>query len=242
MREATADRLERYLRVAYDGAEGTTPPALAPASRRPRARWAVPMSAAARIAAVLLVLAVAGVTLLLLSRGAAPPAAPTAEPAPMQTPTALSGSGESPTEPAAMLVVHVAGAVEQPGVRELPAGSRVTDAISAAGGATDAADLDVLNLAAPVVDGQQVYVPERGEMPPPSTATQSAPGSATALVNINTADQTALETLPGIGPSLAQRIVDHRTEHGPFASVESLTDVSGIGPATMERIADLVTV
>jgi len=141
------------------------------------------------------------------------------------------------------VVVHVAGAVVHPGVVELSPGTRVDEAISAAGGATEAADLDALNLAAPVVDGQQVYVPREGEAAPPaavgSDPSVAGPGS---LVDINSADVTALDTLPGIGPALAQRIVDWRTEHGPFASVEALTDVSGIGPATMERLRTMVTV
>lgn len=245
MREGTADRLHRYLRVAYDGGESAPP---VPAVPR-RTRWAVPTGAAVRIAAVLLVVAVAGITVLVLSRGAAAPAAPVAPIAPTAQPEPVEGGAVTPSEPGesstaggARLVVHVAGAVARPGVTELPAGARVTDAIEAAGGATEGADLDALNLAAPVVDGQQVYVPEQGEAAPPSPAATPAGSGATGMVNLNTADASTLESLPGIGPALAQRIIDHRSEHGPFPSVEALTDVAGIGPAILDQLRDLVTV
>lgn len=209
---------------------------------------------ATRLAAVVLVLAVAGATFLMLTQRAEAPAAPVAVPvgAPSVASSVEAGQpGAADTEaatestPSAVVVVHVAGAVEHPGVVELLPGTRVDEAIAAAGGATDAADLDALNLAAPVVDGQQVYVPEEGESAQPAAVSGGAGASTTSaggLVDLNDADLAALDTLPGIGPALAQRIVDWRTEHGPFASVEALTDVSGIGPATMERLRDLVTV
>lgn len=260
MHDQVAARLQRYLRVAYEGAESGSGTDAAPRHTR-ASRWATRTGAAVRVAAVLLVLVVAGVTVLVLSRTAAPaaPQAPTADPAPPATTQPAAGAAEPTGGPTAgangaamqeeqpgAVVVHVAGAVAAPGLVELPAGSRAADALEAAGGATDAADLDALNLAAPVTDGQQLYVPAEGETPPVPVA-GGEPGGAggtqqAGLVDVNTADTTTLETLPGIGPALAGRIVDHRTAHGPFASVDALIDVAGIGPATLARIRDLVTV
>jgi competence protein ComEA len=143
--------------------------------------------------------------------------------------------------PAAVLLVDVAGWVRRPGVYEFAEGARVIDAIEAAGGARPGALLLSLNLAAPLVDGTQILVPKEGAAPPEGGAS-AAPGSVTGLVNVNTATNAELETLPGIGEVIAQAIVDHRTEHGPFASVDQLLDVSGIGDATLENIRELVTV
>lgn len=253
MGDEPAARLRKYLRVAYDA--GGEPAA---AARAP-SRWAAPTGAAARIAAVLIVLVVAGLTYLLLVRVPPAPAAPSApsdEPAPPAAVTTTDPGADGATATSAtsagedamsegVLVVHVAGAVLEPGLVELPAGTRVAEAIESAGGAAADADLDALNLASPVVDGQQVYVPREGEsVPPPATGATgggSAP-SSTGLVNVNTADATELETLPGIGPALAERIIAWRTENGPFASVDALTDVPGIGPATLARLQEKVTV
>lgn len=157
----------------------------------------------------------------------------------MQEPPAAA-SGEAALAPSrAILIVHVAGWVRHPGVYELREGDRVIDALEAAGGARKGAYLDGLNLAAPLTDGQQVLVPRKGA--PGAVPSGAIPG-APALVNVNTAGPTELESLPGIGEVLAQRIVDHRTEHGPFASVDDLLAVSGIGEVTLEEIRDLVTI
>ncbi|MGH2696666.1 MAG: helix-hairpin-helix domain-containing protein [Actinomycetota bacterium] len=139
------------------------------------------------------------------------------------------------------VLVHVAGWVRRPGVYELHEGDRVVDAIQAAGGARRGADLGALNLAAVLVDAQQVLVPKTGEAQP---AAGTVPGSEAPqqLVNVNTASPTELEELPGIGPVLAEAIVSYREEHGPFTSVDQLEDVSGIGPVTLGEIRDLVTV
>lgn len=157
-----------------------------------------------------------------------------------------------------LLVVHVAGAVHTPSIVELPEEARVHEAITAAGGATEDADLAALNLAASVQDGQQVYVPAVGEEPRPNAPDGGAPddgapdgaapdpavsaGGGSAVVDLNSATAAELQTLPGIGPAMAERILTHRDEHGPFSSVDDLLAVSGIGPATMERLRDLVTV
>ena len=143
--------------------------------------------------------------------------------------------------PAVMLIVDVAGAVHQPGVYEFAEGDRVIDAIERAGGPMPKADLSLLNLAAPLADGTQILVPKAG---PPGAVIPGggAPGTSGGLININSASATELETLSGIGEVLAATIVEYRDQNGPFASVDDLMDVSGIGPATLEEIRDQVTV
>jgi competence protein ComEA len=140
------------------------------------------------------------------------------------------------------LIVDVAGAVRKPGVFEFQPGDRVIDAVERAGGALEKADLTLLNLAAPLTDGQQILVPKKGETPSGTPITGGVSGGPTALVNINSADEATLETLNGVGPVLAAAIIQYRTEHGPFASVDQLDEVSGIGPATLEDLRSQVTV
>jgi competence protein ComEA len=135
------------------------------------------------------------------------------------------------------LVVYVAGEVAVPGVYTLAEGSRVADAILAAGGALDQADVGPLNLAEKVRDGQKVYVPRVGE-----TNGQSVEGSSGTLVNINSADAKKLQELPGIGPKLAGAIIEYRESKGGFKSVEELKRVKGIGPAKLNEIRELVTI
>ncbi len=138
------------------------------------------------------------------------------------------------------LLVDVAGWVRNPGVYAFAEGSRVIDAIEAAGGARPGALLQALNLAALLVDGTQILVPKEGA--PGAPAVGGTGSVAGGLVNVNTASAADLETLPGIGEVIAQRIVDHRTANGPFTSVDQLEDVSGIGEAILESIRELVTV
>jgi competence protein ComEA len=186
------------------------------------------------------------------SDAAAPPARPTT---PVVTHTnavatsAASGtSGEAPAT--GKIVVHVAGAVVHAGVVELPANARVIDAIEAVGGAQADGDLDRLNLAAKVADGQRVFVAKVGQADPgvigdPSGAgaTGSAAGSpAGTKVNLNTATQAQLEALPGIGPTYAQAIIAERQARGGFKSVNELRNVRGIGDKRFEQLAPLVTV
>ena len=144
------------------------------------------------------------------------------------------------------IIVDVTGWVHQPGVYEFVEGDRVIDAVERAGGARNGADLTVLNLAAPLTDGTQVIVPKQGAGGPaaiaPGTTGTGTTGAGAGLININTASATEFETLSGIGEVLAGAIVDYRTENGPFASVDDLESVSGIGPATLEEIRDQVTV
>ncbi|MFX4285121.1 helix-hairpin-helix domain-containing protein [Janibacter sp. G349] len=157
--------------------------------------------------------------------------------------------GAAPTT--AGVTVHVVGQVRRPGMVTLDAGARVADAIEEVGGATRRADLDGVNLARLLVDGEQVVVPKPGETPPagapsaagtPGGAPAGAAPAAGAPVNLNTADLATLETLPGVGPVLAQRILDWRTEHGSFTAVEELGEVSGIGDKIYAQLAPEVTV
>lgn len=180
--------------------------------------------------------------------------------APASAPPAASGSASAAPDVA---VLYVVGAVEHAGVVRVAADARVTDALTAAGGAAADADLSRLNLARPVVDGERLYVPRIGEaevpaeLPPGGGAGAGAgvggsgsgaagaggdAGAAAQVVDLNTADATALETLPGIGPALAERILAWRDEHGGFRSVEDLLEVSGIGEGRFAELQDRVTV
>jgi competence protein ComEA len=214
-------------------------------------RWAVPWRLAGAAGVVLLVVAGA---VALRATTAAPGAAvalPTPAPdgpssaAAAANPTSAAGAtGGAAAAPdasaaaAAQVVVHVVGAVAAPGVVRMPAGSRVVDALAAAGGALPDADLAALNLARVLVDGEQVVVPRPGEA---VAVAPSGVGAAPGLVDLNSADVAALDALPGIGPVLAARIVEHRQER-PFAAVDELGDVAGIGPTLLERLRPLVRV
>ena len=141
-------------------------------------------------------------------------------------------------------VVYVAGAVTRPGVYTLGAAARVTDAVAAAGGAGADADLDVVNLAAVVTDGERIYVPRVGETVPAVVGGAPTAGNTTSAgpVDVNSATADQLDVLPGVGPTTAAAIVAYREEHGPFQSVEQLGDVRGIGPAKLDALRGLVTV
>lgn len=145
------------------------------------------------------------------------------------------------------IIVHVTGAVPRPGVYALGQGSRVQDAISAAGGFLADAEKSGINLARALEDGEQLVIPyAEGASPvigteiPPLVLTE--PSSGSELININTASQAELETLPGIGATTAQRIIEYREQNGPFVSTEDIINVAGIGSGTYERIKDLITV
>lgn len=155
---------------------------------------------------------------------------------------------------AEVVVLHVLGAVADPGIVELPLGSRVVDAIAAAGGPTDDADLAAVNLARVLVDGEQLRLPAVGEVLPGAAGSAGPVGgagsagaagsgvSADGRININTADAAGLEQLPGVGPAIAARIIAWRDENGPFRSVDELTAVSGIGEKTLDGLRDQATV
>lgn len=163
-------------------------------------------------------------------------------------PPATSPSASMPSAPA-VLTVHVAGQVVHPGVYVLAPGARVVAAIDMAGGPAADGDLDALNLAGAVVDGQRIYVPPVGVVDPATVAEGGpAPDAGAAAsepagpLDLNTATAAQLETLPGVGPATARRIVDDRERNGPFASVNDLDRVSGIGPAKLDALRGLVTV
>lgn len=182
-------------------------------------------------------------------------------PAPIETTISFTAtsltSGESellPTDaiPSVSIVVHVAGEVKNPGVYTLSNSARMIDAVLAAGGATARADLEVINLATPLMDSSQIYVPAKGAAERPEFA-RPQPGingvqpaqnssNSSGVVNINRASVTELDSLPGVGPSTAQAIVDYRTTNGPFGSPEDLLNVKGIGPAKFEAMRKLVGV
>ena len=169
---------------------------------------------------------------------------PQVEPVPAPPAGSTAASTTTPVgevaETSTTVVVSVVGLVVRPGLVTLPSGSRVADAIEAAGGLLPEADPASVNLAAVVTDGQQIAVGVPGAA---SDGGGSAPAEDSGgLVNLNTATVAELDGLPGIGPVLAQRIVDHRTSSGPFGSVEELDDVPGIGPSIAAELAGLVTV
>ena len=168
-------------------------------------------------------------------------------------------SGESislqPAPTKSPIAVHVIGAVPRPGLYEFAEGARVQDAIDAAGGLLTSANIDSINLAAFLEDGVQLTIPFKDGQAPAAEASQEdaieLPGSTEEssgteenpdLININTASVEELDELPGIGPTIAQRIIDYRDANGPFQTIEDLLNVSGVGPSTFEQIKDLITV
>jgi len=153
-----------------------------------------------------------------------------------EVPAATSTSAIS--EHGAQVYVHVLGAVAKPGLYVLADGARGVDAVAAAGGFTAEADQAQLNLARPLVDGEQVIVPVVGAAPPVGTT----PGTTNGKVNINSADAAALDTLPRVGPAMAQRILDWRETNGRFTAIEDLMSVTGIGQKTFDGLKDLVTI
>lgn len=167
--------------------------------------------------------------------------------------------GLASTLPPPMITVHIAGAVKNPGVYKLRFGARINDGVIAAGGATNAANVDVVNLATVLNDGEQIYVPKRGEKPHvivsrpqvggsadsvggSSSGVAGTSGAGSALINLNLASAIELEQLPGVGPTTAKAIIAYREKNGAFARVEDLLKVSGIGPAKLREILPRVRV
>lgn len=188
-----------------------------------RARLRVKVSAA-----VVLVLVGLGCAVLVSALGDHGSTGEVARPSPAASGVPIAGS---------TIFVHILGAVERPGLYELREGDRAIDAVAAAGGFTDAADQAQLNLARFVVDGEQIVVPVMGETPAGAPAV-----TAQGKVNINTADEAALDTLPRVGPAMAARIIAWREANGRFTAIEDLMNVTGIGDKTFEGLKDLVTV
>ena len=179
-----------------------------------------------------------GATVFLLRRP------PSSEGAVMQIATAPPTPTPAPTSTPAPVRIYVSGAVPHPDVYQLPPGSIVKDAVTAAGGSLPTADLARVNLAQQLRDQQQVHIPLVGETPAPvgSSVQASIHSSGGDCVDINSATLEELDELPGIGPAYAQRIIEYRTAHGSFQNVEELTQVKGIGPATLQEIRDLACV
>ena len=257
--EGSAD--DAPLLDSFDSSPDARPDDEMPEFAPPLVRWRTARGAAVLLAVVAVLL---GGWFWWRAAGSAPRVEPLSE-----TSTTAAAVETAPAAPVERVVVHVTGAVIRPGVLTLAAGSRLHEAIAASGGATPTADLDRLNLAAAVEDGQKIVVPERGspEAQDPqggasgegggsATSSESgtggtgggsgsgtgAPGSGTAKVNLNTADAEELATLPRVGPVLAQRIVDWRKQHGRFTRVEELDAVDGVGPKLLEALLPLVRV
>jgi competence protein ComEA len=185
-----------------------------------------------------LLLAAAGSLALILLLGRFVLGAGTTTPAAPLPPPPVEGAGVTGL-PSARVVVHVVGAVRRPGLYRLEQGSRIADAVTRAGGAAPKADLAQVNLAAPLADGEQVVVPRRGAGTAVGGA--AAPGApSSGPVHLSTATLEQLDSLPGIGPVTAQKILDYRAKHGAFTSVDELDAVPGIGPSRMDQLRDLV--
>ena len=199
----------------------------------------------AYVAVAIVVLAV-GVRYVVLPQAAGPAGG---EPFVLAASSPLSASPvaaiASPSA-AADVVVYVCGAVKSPGVVRVPAEARVADALALAGGPEANAELAAVNLAAKVVDGQQIMVPERGAAPVAASGSAASAGGAVAVagapVNINTASLEELDALSGVGPSTAQKIIDYRSASGPFKTVDDIKNVSGIGDAKFAAMKDSITV
>ena len=205
--------------------------------------------------AVAAVVVAVGVRYVVLPKQAGPSEAQAVVLAPVAASTSAMAQDASPAaSPTPDVMVYVCGAVRTPGVVRLPAGARVTDALELAGGPTAKAELAAVNLAAPVADGQQILVPERGapvvaSAPASSGSSGSALGVSSAggttpgaLININTASLEELDALDGVGPSTAQKIIDYRTENGGFKTIDEIKEVPGIGDAKFAAMKDQITV
>ena len=199
--------------------------------------------------AVALVVVALGVRYVIAGHASAAPSGTLLSLAPSGSPQPSIASSATA---AATITLYVCGAVANPGVYDLPLGSRVADLVAAAGGAVAKADLSVVNLAAKLADGQQVVVPRKlagasaatgatATAPTGAAATGTASGAPAALVNLNTASLEELDALPGVGPATAQKIIDYRTQNGGFKSIDDLKNVSGIGDVKFAALKDAVT-
>ncbi|MGW9185392.1 ComEA family DNA-binding protein [Agromyces sp. NPDC055661] len=208
----------------------------------PRARRAAPRVRIAVGAAVVLFVGAVAIAAVLSVASGGGGAQGSIVPAEADPASSAGGLEVATGAAAAPLLVHVLGAVAAPGLVELAPGARVVDAVAAAGGFTPEADPAAVNLARPVVDGEQLVVLAVGQAPPPAAGAGggSGPAAGDGKVHLNTADVAALDTLPRIGPALAQRIIDWREANGPFTSVDQLLDVAGIGDAVFSGLADRV--
>lgn len=257
MADQPADSVDRDVAANVDPGFGPAPP-WTPRLVVERVRvWAAFVGPGRLAGAAGAVLVIVGVGWWLLRSPALPTEAalPTVTHAAAATTSSsiVNSGGADPTSTApGTVVIHVTGAVNQPGVYELTSGDRVDDALAVAGGPTPDADANALNLAAPVIDGDRIAVPvlsqehTSGTPGPDAGVTHAVVEDAGSLsvepVDLNEATSSDLEALPGIGPATAAAIVEYRTQTGPFGSVEELLDVPGIGPAKLDAIRDAVVV
>lgn len=216
--------------------------------------WFRPVAAGAGALLAVGVLLAVGLSFLSAASPAPKLTLPQAEPgaAPVDGAPAPAGPAASvpaaPAAPPVTVTVHVAGQVASPGVYAVPAGGRVADAVIAAGGTASEADVEQLNLAARLSDGERIYVPKKGEAPPPVSPSLAAGGGSTTggapagPVDLNTATAEQLDALPGVGPATSKAILTYRANHGRFRSVTELLEVPGIGPAKLEALRPLVKV
>ena len=244
-RWATVNKRTKRHKPAEDGA--------AVPEGRPAREWRTqrPLSFLARRAiavplgiAVTVFLVAVFATLALVWAEPGTDAAPFVEADAGETLEPATPADEIPTDEGAapqLLLVHVAGEVSHAGVVEVPAGARVTDAIEAAGGLSEDAVLDNVNLARPVVDGEHIRIPNATDPLPASTPPGSVSSGTSGTVSLNQGTAADFETLPGIGPALAERIVNWRETHGGFNAIDQLGEVSGIGEKTLTELRELVT-
>jgi competence protein ComEA len=205
------------------------------------------------VVAVIVVAAIAWLAFVRNGAGAGPPPELTMPRATAGTPGTAMASSSASTDAsdgdgvsdgvAGVVIVHVAGAVASPGLYRLGGAPRVADAVDAAGGVAPDADVDALNLAAPVADGQRIYVPRQGEAgADPSAGDTGVVAADSQPVDLNSATSEQLDALPGIGPSTAEAIISYRREHGRFRSVDELLEVRGIGQAKLDELRAKVRV
>lgn len=194
------------------------------------------MTLGAAVVLLLVALVVAVLVAALGPRGSAVTIAPEPDPVAEDLPGGAQSGGRG------AIFVHLLGAVQRPGLYQLREGDRGIDAVAAAGGFAETADQSQLNLARPLSDGEQIFVPGIGETPRPGAGTIGGGGTVAGKVNLNTADLAALDTLPGVGPATAKAIIDWRDANGRFTAVEDLLSVTGIGDKTLAELRDLVTV
>lgn len=234
-------RLDEALRSAASRAYEAAAQHVGEEQEPQATRWRFAVSARVVITACcVLALALAVLWWAPHAQASAPPASLAGGLAQTSDPTARTPVPSLPPTPTA--VVHVVGAVNAPGVYTLQAQSRVNDAVAAAGGASPDAALQALNLARLVVDGEQIVVPTVDQAAAAGPAAASEQQDHQALINLNTADAAHLEDLPGVGPVLAKRIVTYRDSHGPFATVDGVDAVPGVGPTLLAGIKDAATV
>lgn len=209
--------------------------------------WGIALTKAQLIIVLVLCSLLAGGALLLNARNR-PAKVMVTEAAPKKPEATTGASGSTSAgysksnRPAEKVVVHVGGAVARPGVYEMPKGARVNDAVALAGGAQAEADLDAVNLASRLSDGQRIYIPKKGQPAPAVVGDEFGAGQADSPLDLNSATVEELDKLPGVGKVLAKRIVDYRASHGGFRSVEELQRVDGIGSRKFQELKDKVRV